>query len=75
MRGRAYRRHQRHRAIARARRYLRWLFSSSPETITPERISQFAADRTPCSCSMCGNPRRFFGEVTRQELQAKLGKD
>lgn len=23
--------------------------------------------RKPCSCYMCGNPRKRFGEVTRQE--------
>ncbi len=22
---------------------------------------------TPCSCSMCGNPRRYFGGITLQE--------
>ena len=27
--------------------------------------------RTLCSCSMCGNPRRHFGEKTRQELLAE----
>ena len=24
-------------------------------------------NRAKCSCPMCGNPRRHFGEVTRQE--------
>jgi len=23
--------------------------------------------RANCSCAMCGNPRKYFGEVTRQE--------
>jgi hypothetical protein len=30
--------------------------------------------KTPkvCSCFMCGNPRRFFGELTIQERRARL---
>ncbi len=27
---------------------------------------------TLCSCSMCGNPRKYFGEITRQETLAAL---
>lgn len=26
--------------------------------------------RVPCSCQMCGNPRKYFGELTRQELKS-----
>jgi len=26
--------------------------------------------RKPCSCAMCGNPRKYFGEKTRQEIEA-----
>lgn len=26
----------------------------------------------PCSCWMCGNPRRYFGELTRQERRRLL---
>jgi len=26
--------------------------------------------RVPCSCTMCGNPRRHFGERTVQERRA-----
>ena len=29
----------------------------------------------PCSCHMCGNPRRLFGEVTLAELKADLSYD
>jgi len=28
--------------------------------------------RKPCSCHMCGNPRRYFGEVTKQERIADI---
>ncbi len=27
--------------------------------------------RTPCSCAACGNPRKFWGHVTRQEIRAE----
>lgn len=26
--------------------------------------------KTPCSCSMCGNPRRKLGEITLTEIKA-----
>jgi hypothetical protein len=75
MRGLAFRRQQRQRARDRALRYLRWLFYSNPEWITPQQVAQYAVDRVPCSCAMCGNPRRFRGEVTRQELRAPIHPD
>jgi hypothetical protein len=28
--------------------------------------------RTPCSCYMCGNPRRWFGDPTRQEIVSEM---
>lgn len=68
--GLAFRRHQRQRARGRARRYLRRLWSSDPQWVTAEAVARRAVDRVPCSCWMCGNPRRFTGEVTRQELRA-----
>jgi len=67
MHGLACLRHQQRRAKARARRFLRMLFAHSPRWITPRVVSRRATDRTPCSCWMCGNPRRYTGEVTRQE--------
>lgn len=29
-----------------------------------------AKNNTLCSCWMCGNPRKYFGEITRQEKRA-----
>jgi len=69
-RGRAYRRHQRHRALARAARALRRL--GLP--VEPCRAYAFAVDRKPCSCWMCGNPRRYFGEITVQERREASGQ-
>ena len=70
MRGLAFRRHQQLRARGRALRYLRWLWAFDPRQITVKVIARRAVDRVPCSCWMCGNPRRFTGEFTRQELRA-----
>jgi hypothetical protein len=69
-RGRAYRRHQWWRAKARAARFVRWLFAGDREWVSAKRIARYAVDRTPCSCPMCGNPRKWVGEVTRQEMLA-----
>jgi len=30
-----------------------------------------AKNNTVCSCWMCGNPRKYFGELTRQEKIAE----
>lgn len=70
MRDRSFRRWQQCRATNRAARYLKWLFANRPEMVTPHRIARFAVDRTPCSCAMCGNPRRYLGERTRQEAMS-----
>jgi hypothetical protein len=75
MRGLAYRRHQWERSKYRSLRYLRWLWAWDPELITAKKVARFAVDRVPCSCSMCGNPRRFFGKATLQELRARSPHD
>ena len=71
MRGLAFRRHQWQRAKQRAHHYLRWLFAGEHTPPTDKQIIRYANDRKPCSCWMCGNPRRWFGQVTRSELQAE----
>lgn len=74
-RTRALRRHQSQRAKARAINHLQTIFGESREWITPQKIAEYAKNRTPCSCWMCGNPRRFTGEATRQELKAVCDRD
>lgn len=69
MRGLAFRRHQLQRAKGRALRYLHWLLDV--QFVTAKQLARYTANRTPCSCWMCGNPRRFTGEVTRQELRVE----
>ncbi|MBX9625270.1 MAG: hypothetical protein K2X82_15795 [Gemmataceae bacterium] len=71
MRGLAVRHHHVHRAKARAVRYLRWVLAGLPGAIDPRRVGRRATDRTPCSCRMCGNPRRYGGGPTRAECRAE----
>lgn len=33
----------------------------------PRQLGRLARTRTPCSCTMCGNPRRRLGERSLQE--------
>jgi hypothetical protein len=70
MRNRAFRRHQWDRARQRALRVLKRIWPTTPRPLDDRRIAEFAVDRTPCSCWMCGNPRRFTGEATLQERRA-----
>jgi hypothetical protein len=66
MHGRAIRRHQQRVARARARRLLA-LWGVPP---TPARVGRHSCTRVTCSCWMCGNPRKYTGDRTRQELLA-----
>ena len=75
MRGLAYRRYQLRLARQRAYRYLRQLWCSNPAWVTARVVARRAVNRTPCSCFLCGNPRRFTGEVTRQEALAECRCD
>jgi len=36
----------------------------------PRHLGRFAHTRQLCSCWMCGNPRRYFGELSFQERRA-----
>jgi hypothetical protein len=68
MRDLAFRRHQDERARHRALRTLqRLLRLDEPWRDSPRLLHRYAIDRTPCSCFLCGNPRRHLGEPTIQE--------
>lgn len=72
MQSRAYRRHQRDRMIAKQLNKYKHIYSgfSDEEAM---RFARCSADlRQPCSCVMCGNPRKWFGERTRQEQLAQF---
>jgi hypothetical protein len=61
---RAKRRHHRFRAREKAKRVLKWLMGDHYDS---ESATKRAEHMASCSCSMCGNPRKFFGEETRPE--------
>ena len=68
MRDLAYRREQAEKAKRKAKDITanHWYFSRVQ--ITPARIGVTASTHgKPCSCYMCGNPRKWFGELTVQE--------
>lgn len=67
---------RRHQLARNKARWLRYWKRSAGYKVQPDeqwlartvRIS--AAHGTLCSCYMCGNPRRHFGELTIQERRA-----
>lgn len=59
---RALRRHHAAR-LKKARRF----YHGSDLARLPARLGQAVATPARCSCWMCGNPRKFGGEPTRQE--------
>ncbi|QIG72110.1 hypothetical protein EVB97_279 [Rhizobium phage RHph_Y65] len=66
---RAVRRHHRKRLRENRKIYhggLQWV-------IDREKAKSFRVNTpTPCSCHMCGNPRKFFKELTIQERKFAL---
>jgi hypothetical protein len=62
---RALRRHHRARLLVRRRHHF-------GRVLTPAAAAQAVTTSTPCSCWMCGNPRRHLGELTLQEIRASL---
>ena len=61
MEKRARRRVDLQRMTAKARR----LYPEDPQATRAEHL-------TTCSCWKCGNPRRYFGEPTWQEVRAEM---
>jgi len=76
MRGKAYRREKEARAKARASKQMK-LLGFDAEDITHKSTGYYAETRTPCSCFMCGNQRKYGKgsrdvELTRQEKLADI---
>ena len=68
MRDRAYRRKEISKAKQRAYKVLKDSWAYNPEDIDPKNIGKVASTHgKPCSCYMCGNPRKYFKELTIQE--------
>ena len=68
MRSRAYRRHHLARMKCRVAGYYGGYARHNPRD-----RGRLARTRTPCSCAMCGNPRRRSGKATLQERRAAAG--
>ncbi|MHB8266605.1 MAG: hypothetical protein ACYDC7_11885 [Acidithiobacillus ferrivorans] len=67
---RAIRRHHRHRLWCNRR------FHWNRDLSGDQRTRAQAIDTsTPCSCWMCGNPRKYFGEKTMQERKKDQEKE
>jgi hypothetical protein len=64
---RAIRRH--HRCRLRHNRRFHWGRDLAEAGENPRSRGKVIDTPTPCSCWMCGNPRRYFGEKTMQELR------
>jgi hypothetical protein len=66
---RAFRRHQ-------ALRRKRWVRTTlvhdfqAGQAVEPRRVGLYVDTPKPCSCWMCGNPRRYFDEPSIQERRA-----
>jgi hypothetical protein len=71
---------RRREGIKRARRVLRVLrtlsiFRKDFYAEGGEYEKTLIKTRVPCSCPMCGNPRKHFGEQTRQERKITIDEN
>ncbi len=62
---RAIRRHHRDRLLKNRRKKIWWAKDS-------DYTSRVVNTPCPCSCWMCGNPRKWLKEKTRQEYRSYL---
>ena len=65
---RAKRRHEKQRAIARTRAHFLMRSWNEIENLT-YYVTRHADNEARCSCAMCGNPRKWGGEKTIQEMR------
>jgi hypothetical protein len=72
MRTRADRRRADRRRKRQVRDRIQQVGLGDPEPLGARGLGRAANARHHHACAMCGNPRRHFGEVTRQEKRAKL---
>jgi len=49
-----------------------WRHHSTKQGVYAVCVGSYRKVRQPCSCWMCGNPRKYFGVRTRQEIKAAL---
>ncbi len=70
MTGRGDRRERKAREKEKARKFLREVWKSDALTDDDAYVGKRARTRVPCSCPMCGNPRRH-GKTERLTLQER----
>lgn len=70
MAGRGERRERKAREKAKARKFLREVWQDDALAADDAYVGKRAATRVPCSCPMCGNPRRH-GKSERLTLQER----
>lgn len=47
-----------------------WRDHLQKQGVYADCVGTYRKVRRPCSCWRCGNPRKYFGAPTRQELKA-----
>lgn len=67
---RAERRHHRARLKKARQQYWGRDWSWCTPEVKTRRMGKIVATPAPCSCFMCGNPRKYFSELTLQERRA-----
>ena len=80
---RSIRRHHKERIYNRAIEYMRQQYVTHNDEFTKDKLPDWLIcqahkatnTRTRCSCACCGNPRKHFGEVTRQEIIEQIRTD
>ncbi len=73
MKKRAIRRKGEVRAKTKAKKIMKESWNWDGELMDGKHVGVVASTHgKPCSCPMCGNPRRHFHEKTRQEIVAKM---
>jgi len=60
---------KRRKGVLRAERISK-MWDSQGIPLSLENCKRLVATPTPCSCPMCGNPRKYFGYVTIQEKRS-----
>lgn len=64
---RALRRHHKERLKQKRKRYWGYETDYSPEKMDDRTLGMVVNTAHPCSGYCCGNPRKWFGELTIQE--------
>lgn len=68
--GRALRRHHAERLKAKRAKYQTAWCQNMNQEAQNRIVGMMLHSATLCSCHMCGNPRKYFGERSLQELCA-----